>query len=166
MNIEESVTYIKEKIKNKLPEYTETFVDGKPYRINVLQLETRWTEKTAEAIETLLTAYEKEKEKNKELEDILKCTQNSWYEDTKIIDKQSKEIEGLKDSNNKLYSILQENKKQTKYSLENNDKKWENKIKAKIEEQDKIIKTGGIDFNTKSYARCKKEFGQSLLEKE
>ena len=68
MNIEESVTYIKEKIKNKLPEYTETFVDGKPYRMNVLQLETRWTEKTAEAIETLLTAYEKEKEKNKKIE--------------------------------------------------------------------------------------------------
>lgn len=70
MNIEESVTYIKEKIKNKLPEYTETFVDGKPYRINVLQLETRWTEKTAEAIETLLTAYEKEKEKNKKIDEF------------------------------------------------------------------------------------------------
>lgn len=30
--------------------------------------------------------YNKEKEKNKELEDTLKCTQNSWYEDTKKIE--------------------------------------------------------------------------------
>ena len=51
-----------------------------------------------------------------------------------LIEKQSKEIEELKDSNNKLYNILQDNKQQTKYSLENNDKKWEDKIKAKIEE--------------------------------
>lgn len=47
-------------------------------------------------IETLLTAYEKEKEKNKELEDTLRCTQNSWYEDTKVIIDKDKIIEELK----------------------------------------------------------------------
>jgi ABC-type phosphate/phosphonate transport system substrate-binding protein len=80
MNIGEAVTYIKEKIKNRLPEYTETFVDGKPYRMDVLQLETRWTKKTAEAIETLLTAYEKEKEKNKEAIDFIN-DKNNYFED-------------------------------------------------------------------------------------
>ena len=47
-------------------------------------------------IETLLTAYEKEKEKNKDLEDTLRCTQNSWYEDTKVIIDKDKLIEELK----------------------------------------------------------------------
>ncbi len=73
-----------------------------------------------------------------------------------LIEKQSKEIEEVKDSNNKLYSILQENKKQTKYSLENNDKKWEDKIKAKIEEVDM---TGEIGYLVKGILH-------SLLEKE
>ena len=44
------------------------------------------------AIKKVLTAYEKEKEKNKELEKTLKQTQNSWYEDTKVIEKQQKQI--------------------------------------------------------------------------
>ena len=47
-------------------------------------------------IETLLTAYEKEKEKNKDLEDTLRCTQNSWYEDTKVIIDKDKLLEELK----------------------------------------------------------------------
>lgn len=101
MNIEESVTYIKEKIKNKLPEYTETFVDGKPYRMNVLQLETRWTEKTAEAIETLLTAYEKEKGENVKLR----------LQDIPLI---QGELEAYKDRVNELKQELEKEKEKNK----------------------------------------------------
>ena len=80
------------------------------------------------------------------------------------IEKQSKEIEELKEECKEVVCVPEG----TCFMIEPKDidKKWEDKIKAKIEEQEKIINTGGIDFNTKSYARCKKEFGQSLLEKE
>lgn len=77
-----------------------------------------------------------------------------------LIEKQSKEIEESEQKERKAYI------KGTNDAHELCNKKWEDKIKAKIEEQEKIINTGGIDFNTKSYARCKIEFGQSLLEKE
>ena len=75
-----------------------------------------------------------------------------------LIEKQSKEIEELNKSD--------ESKEQSSMNYYNLYRELVDKIKAKIEEQDKIINTGGIDFNTKSYARCKKEFGQSFLEKE
>ena len=86
-----------------------------------------------------------------------------------LIEKQSKEIEELKDSNNKLYNILQDNKQQTKYSLENNDKKWEDKIKAKIEELDNQKRQWIEDRNNKhkdSELIYAIEVLQSLLEED
>ena len=74
-----------------------------------------------------------------------------------LIEKQSKEIEELKEKNKNLNWYFENQKDNFVHK---------DKIKAKIEEQEKIINTGGIDFNTKSYARCKIEFGQSLLRKE
>ena len=66
----------------------------------------------------------------KQFKETLKCTQNSWYEDTIKIEEMKKQID-----------------------LENADKKWEDKIKAKIEE----VKDGTYDA---------KIVLQSLLEKE
>ena len=77
MNIEDSI----EILKNSKKLYLKEKIDS-----DILE----------EAIETLLTAYEKEKEKNKDLEDTLRCTQNSWYEDTKVIIDKDKLLEELK----------------------------------------------------------------------
>lgn len=81
-----AIEYFKEKIKNKLPLYEETYIDGELYRINILQLETKFTEEQANKMEILLNLIEKqqkeleqeqEKEKNKKQFETL-CR----YEDT------------------------------------------------------------------------------------
>ena len=106
---------------------------------------------------------------------------NFDYEDIKIvlnlIEKQSKEIEELKVAFNNCFdecTSLRENfHKQIEIS-KNIDKKWEDKIKAKIEEMDNIISQNeGIIFNgryehlhTLTEARIVKGEMQSLLEKE
>jgi len=91
------------------------------------------------AIATLYTAYEKEKEKNKELSDkltekICKGVEEEILEEYRqtIISK-DKEIEELKDKN-KFYN--------TAYNLGKTyaNKKWKDKIKAKIEEYENKIK--------------------------
>ena len=101
------------------------------------------------AIQCLLDLYNKEKEKNKELEDTLKQTQDSWYKDTKIIEKLKKYQEGYK-----LLSC----------SLGNYINK--DKIKAKIEEyenkRDKAPITS-VEYDIYIYII---EVLQSLLEKE
>lgn len=53
----------------------------------------------ADIISNLIENQQKEIE---ELKDTLKCTQNSWYKDTKLIQKQQKEIDELKEENRKL----------------------------------------------------------------
>ena len=69
-----AIEYFEKKVKNKLPLYEETYIDGKPYRINILQLETNFTEEQANKTETLLN----------------------------LIKKQNKEINRLQEENNKL----------------------------------------------------------------
>lgn len=81
-----------------------------------------------------------------------------------LIEKQSKEIEELKEDKYGLEEVQIQAK--NLMLCEEALCEIQDKIKAKIEELDKIINTGGIDFNTKSYARCKKVVLQSLLEKE
>jgi len=87
---------------------------------------------------------------------------NQLEKEIEELKEENKTLKNLQNDTNRLYTEMIERKNYFERELQ----KLEDKIKAKIEEQDKIIKTGGIDFNTKSYARCKKEFGQSLLEKE
>jgi hypothetical protein len=62
MNEKEIIEYIKIKLEYIIPEYTETLVDGKPYRIENLQLETNWTKRTAEKVQGLLDLYNNLKE--------------------------------------------------------------------------------------------------------
>lgn len=61
MNIEEAVNYLKENLKS--------WKDARPDLGNTDIVEE--VDKDYKAIETLLTAYEKEKEKNKTLEELL-----------------------------------------------------------------------------------------------
>jgi len=112
-----------------------------------------------EAILTMLVRYqnlkaelEKEKEKNKELEDTLKTTQNCWFEDTKTIEDNKKYIVQLTDEQyRKLVDIIR-----TEIS-----KEWEDKIKAKIEEEDKLF------FKTKDVRHANRyKAYKELLEKE
>jgi hypothetical protein len=89
-----------------------------------------------------------------------------------LIEKQQKEIEELKAKNEYREKIINGLGLKTlpktitgfKELIENNDKKWEDKIKAKIEELEKII-----EFEKPTYEDVLKyaiEVLQSLLEKE
>lgn len=55
------------------------------------------TEDDFKSIEILLNLIEKQSKEIEELKETLKCTQNSWYEDTKIIDKIKAKIEEYDD---------------------------------------------------------------------
>lgn len=62
MNEEEikAIEYFKHKIKNKLPlEYEKTYVGGKPYRMDILQLETNFTEEQANKTQVILNLISK-----------------------------------------------------------------------------------------------------------
>lgn len=93
----------------------------------------------------------------------------------RIIRKQSKEIEELKKKNktlknlqndtNRLYIEMIERKNYFERELEKNDKKWENKIKAKIEIR-KEEKENCKDSIEEKYLLREIYVLQSLLEKE
>ena len=98
-----------------------------------------------EAIETLLTAYEKEKETNKQI----KCKLD---EKNIPIETLLAEFERLEDLEDDLTTVYLN-------GVYDGEKKVEDKIKAKIEE---------LDYNDigNFERRCKQEVLQSLLEKE
>ena len=94
-----------------------------------------------DAIETLLSAYEKEKEKNKE------------YEKQLDLDYAEKKIkEAYIDGTNVAHNLC--------------NKKWEDKIKAKIEEIEEILSNHILVEKLKVYYEAQREVLQSLLEKE
>lgn len=67
-----AIEYFENKIKNKLPLYEETYVDGKPYRRNILQLETNFTEEQANKTEIILKLISTLILENKELKSKVK----------------------------------------------------------------------------------------------
>lgn len=117
----------------------------------------------------VLNLIKKQSKEIEELRETLKCTQNSWYEDTKVIEKQQKEIEELNLENIEL----KQSKIVDKNSIPNQDNFYEcynfvskDKIKAKIEEINKemLNEENSLElFYRKKYC---KEVLQSLLEKE
>ena len=76
------IDYFKVKIKNKLPLYEETYVDGKPYRRNILQLETNFTEEQANKAEILLNLIEKQQTKIEKKDKIIDLMAERLAEDT------------------------------------------------------------------------------------
>lgn len=77
-------------------------------------------------IKIVLNLIEKQFKEIEELKETLKCTQNSWYEDTIKIEEMKKQIDLDNECEIALNNRIMD--------LENADKKWEDKIKAKIEE--------------------------------
>lgn len=55
--MEEDIKILEEFIKDVIPEYTETYVNGKKVRINLIEIEPKPSKKTAQAIENLLKRY-------------------------------------------------------------------------------------------------------------
>lgn len=51
---------IKIKIKDTLPLYEETIINGEVYRLEIIQIETRWTEETAKKVQVLVDLLEKQ----------------------------------------------------------------------------------------------------------
>ena len=108
-----------------------------------------------------MTAYWKQEEyTNSEIDNYIKIVLN-------LIEKQSKKIEELKEG----YKIQEHN---YQVAMEEIEQRWEDKIKAKIEEYEKQIEKMekddiGVGFTLGkewSDLKAKVEFGQSLLEKE
>ena len=106
----------------------------------------------------------KQSKEIEELKETLKCTQNSWYEDTQKIEEMKKQIDLDNECEIALNNRIMD--------LENADKKWEDKIKAKIAE---LIKEGNYRTadNPNGRVHFQKEITdyqievlQSLLEKE
>ncbi len=113
----EVIEYFKEKIKNKLPLYIETYIDGKPYRRNILQLETNFTEEQANKTEILLNLIEKQQKEIEELQIIaddikghnIVYTDTPEFEDNFISkDKIREKMEEVKNLSTAGYEILKE----------------------------------------------------------
>lgn len=108
--------------------------------------------------------FKRQQKEIEELKETLKCTQNSWYEDTQKIEEMKKQI----DLNNECEIALNNRI----MDLENADKKWEDKIKAKIQEVEqwelynmKIPRLSTLDERLGAKIGIKYVL-QSLLEKE
>lgn len=94
-----AIDYFKVKIKNKLPLYEETYVDGKPYRRNILQLETNFTEEQANKAEILLNLIDKQQKEIKNLakrqNDLIDEYENELLEKNNYIFQLENEREAL-----------------------------------------------------------------------
>ena len=179
MNIEEAINYLEENLKN--------WKADRPNLGNSDIVEE--VDKDYRAIETLLTAYEKEKEKNKEiLSGNIENFQKYFLEefDKRFISKNKiLEILGIEETDDeKILSLLQtlvdenarlEDIEDKKVQIEYNNvfnkgvKSVEDKIKAKIEEIDFMIKEinqGHLQKYTVGELLGAKRFLESLLEKE
>ena len=115
-------------------------------------------------IKVLLDLVEKQSKEIEELKETLKCTQNSWFEDTQKIEEMKKQLDLDNECEIALNNRIMD--------LENADKKWEDKIKAKIEEVEqwelynmKIPRLSTLDERLGAKIGIKYVL-QSLLEKE
>lgn len=121
---------------------------------------------------------EEEKREYEELKSLLYTGTISQYGKRKLIDmfeKQQKEIEELKAISEYREKIIKGLGLKTlpktiigfRELIENNDKKWEDKIKAKIEEyREQIEELKDLNIFTYTEYEGAIKFGQSLLEKE
>ena len=57
---QKAIEYFEHKVKNKLPLYEETYINGKSYRRNILQLETNFTEEQANKTQIILNLISKQ----------------------------------------------------------------------------------------------------------
>lgn len=166
MSEDEIIKFIKEKIKNTVPEYTETLVDGKIYRNEIIPIEMKWTKQVAEKVQGLLDLYNKEKENNKELDrenqalyESINCDDNTML--AKLYQKEKEKNKELTDE-----YLIQRNLINAEFLNENYISK--DKIKAKIEEleKEKSKYTGykGLEISRTGLINAQKLVLQELLE--
>lgn len=70
VNEYEIINYLKNKIDKTMPQYTETLVDGKVYRIENIPLETNFSQKTSDMVQKLIDLYQEQKQLNQEHQKI------------------------------------------------------------------------------------------------
>lgn len=97
-----AIEYFKRKIENKLPLYEETYIDGKPYRRNILQLETNFTEEQANNSQVVLNLISKLQKENEELkqqnnnqDEIINQFSPEWHRLTEENEKKDKVMDWL-----------------------------------------------------------------------
>lgn len=56
--LDEAIEDLRIKVKNKIPKYTETIVNGQIYRFENIQLEMRFTEEIAKKVKLVISAVE------------------------------------------------------------------------------------------------------------
>ena len=108
---EEAIKYFEDKIKDVKPEYIETYVDGKKYRIEVIPVKMRFDKEEAEKMKIILNML---KEKDAEIEKYKKL----------LADNLAKEL------NNSIKA-----KEKADTDLDDLDKGW----KVELEKKDKMI---------------------------
>ena len=155
---EEKKEYIEHEILNRLYCLEENDFDKN-------KVDDGYIKAVLNACKETKNLIEKQSKEIEELKETLKCTQNSWYEDTQKIEEMKKQI----DLDNEC-EIALNNKI---IDLENANKKLIDKIKAKIEEVDiqlQKLKDGltgrKTNFVNKNMLFAQKKVLQSLLEKE
>lgn len=108
---EEAIKYFEDKIKDVKPEYIETYVDGKKYRIEVILVKMRFDKEEAEKMKIILNML---KEKDAEIEKYKKL----------LADNLAREL------NNSIKA-----KEKADTDLDDLDKGW----KVELEKKDKMI---------------------------
>ena len=108
---EEAIKYFEDKIKDVKPEYIETYVDGKKYRIEVIPVKMRFDKEEAEKMKIILNML---KEKDAEIEKYKKL----------LADNLAREL------NNSIKA-----KEKADTDLDDLDKGW----KVELEKKDKMI---------------------------
>lgn len=91
----EAIEYLKSKLKDTLPLYEDIEVDGKVFRMNVLQLETKWNNETAIKVETVLDLLNKQQNEIERLKEQL----NQYYDGKLFTANQIKAIEKERNKN-------------------------------------------------------------------
>lgn len=140
---EEAIKECEDKIKNVKPEYTETLVDGKLFRSEIIPIKMRFDKEDAEKMKIILNILkekdaeiEKYKKKNKELSNQILILYKEQDDYNARIDKKNTELK-KKNEELDMYKDIKEiaNSKATELvKLKQYDD-----LKKKVDRQDKMI---------------------------
>lgn len=81
---EEAIKYFEDKIKNVKPEYTETLVDGKLFRSEIIPIKMRFDKEDAEKMKIILNIL-KEKDWNNKIDRLEHISSQTMEENQKLI---------------------------------------------------------------------------------
>lgn len=118
----EAIEYLKSKLKDTLPLYEDIEVDGKVFRMNVLQLETKWNNETAIKVETVLDLLNKQQNEIERLKEQL----NQYYDGKLFTANQIKAIEKERNKNFIPKEAIREKMENLLITVKKYDKQMEN----------------------------------------